>query len=343
MRLKIFYAGLFFFFALALTAPAQEENCVRCHKKLIKGKVLHGALAANIGCRVCHAGIIAKYRPHKMSNTRDKGLMATLPDLCYSCHDKAMFTKKDVHAALGMGCTGCHNPHSTNTAKLLVSDQPGVCYTCHDKAKFTKKAVHAALGMGCTTCHNPHSTDRAKLLDSEQPDMCYTCHDKAKFTKKAVHAALGMGCTTCHNPHSTDRAKLLVSDQPGVCYSCHDKTMFTKKHVHAALGMGCTTCHTPHSSDEMALLVKNPVLVCLECHADAMNKPHMDISSSAAGHPLADTKKNWLRDVKLRNPAQPDKPFYCGSCHNPHSADTPKLFRFNAQSPKELCANCHKK
>ena len=245
MRSILVYAGLFFFLAQAFAASAQEANCVRCHKKIVKGKVLHAALETNIRCRVCHAGIIAKYRPHKKSNTGDKGLIATQPELCYSCHDKALFTRKDVHAALGMGCTGCHNPHSTDTAKLLVSSQPELCYTCHDKAMFTRKSVHAAVGMGCTGCHNPHA------------------------------------------------------------------------------------------SDEMALLVKKPVSVCLECHGDVMNKPHMDIGSPSARHPLGDTVK------KLSNPAQLDKPFYCGSCHDPHSTDTPKLLRFNAQSAQDLCRNCH--
>jgi predicted CXXCH cytochrome family protein len=152
-----------------------------------------------------------------------------------------------------------------------------------------------------------------------------------------------MGCTSCHNPHSADSAKLLVSSQPDLCYSCHDKGMFTKKDVHAALGMGCTSCHNPHSTDEISLLVKKPVLGCLECHGDVMTKPHVDTGISSAGHPLGQTVKKWWRKRELRNPAQSDRPFYCGSCHDPHSTDTPMLFRFNAQSPKELCANCHKK
>jgi len=57
-----------------------------------------------------------------------------------------------------IGCTSCHNPHSKDTPKLLISDQPDVCTTCHDKAMFTKEDVHAALAMGCTICHSPHSS-----------------------------------------------------------------------------------------------------------------------------------------------------------------------------------------
>jgi predicted CXXCH cytochrome family protein len=43
----------------------------------------------------------------------------------------------------------------------------------------------------------------------------------------------------------------------------------------------------------------------------------------------------------LRNPAQLDKPFYCGSCHDPHSTNTLNLLRFNAQSAQDLCKNRH--
>jgi predicted CXXCH cytochrome family protein len=43
----------------------------------------------------------------------------------------------------------------------------------------------------------------------------------------------------------------------------------------------------------------------------------------------------------LQDPARPGKPFYCGSCHNPHSADNSYLFRFKAKSSGSLCSNCH--
>jgi predicted CXXCH cytochrome family protein len=235
-------------------------------------------------------------------------------------------------------------PHkkSNTRAKGLAADQPDLCYLCHDKATFTKKSVHAAVAIGCTSCHSPHSADNAKLLITTQPDLCYTCHNKEKFVRKDVHAALGMGCTNCHNPHATERTKLLVSEQPDLCYACHDKAMFTKRNVHAALAGGCGGCHDPHATDERALLVKKPLLVCLECHDDVMNRPHLDVSLASAGHPfLGDVVGKQPGGPKLRNPAQGDKPFYCGSCHDPHSTDSPKLFRFNAASAKEMCVNCH--
>ncbi len=215
------------------------------------------------------------------------------------------------------------------------------CLKCHGKLK-TGKSVHKALNMGCDTCHNginaatvPHrnTTALAKGLSSEQPDLCYGCHDKEKFTKKDVHPAIGMGCTGCHNPHSSKNPRLLKSSLPALCYSCHDKIEFTKKHIHPPVATGeCMSCHTPHSSDEMALLLKKPIDVCLQCHPDTPHGRHVGSFQQPGGDQAAEPQ----------DPARKGKPFYCGSCHNPHSTDSPLLFRFNARSVTELCVNCHK-
>jgi len=241
------------------------------------------------------------------------------------------------------------------------------CLKCHGKLA-REKVVHPALSMGCQTCHSavdtktvPHKKTNkiAKGLSAEQPELCYGCHDKAIFSHKNVHAAVGMGCTGCHNPHSSKNAKLLISDAPELCFSCHDKAEFGKKNIHAPVAGGmCLSCHTPHSSDETALLLKKPIEVCLECHSDVPKKPHAASGFSATAHPLGmpkaeRTSKKSRRakekqeqepkqDEVLMDPARQDKVFYCGSCHNPHSSDSPKLFRYAARSSMELCGNCHK-
>jgi predicted CXXCH cytochrome family protein len=343
MRVALVMAGFLLSLVLVFSAPAQEERCVKCHKHWEKGKVLHSAVEMGVGCTVCHAGIISKYMPHKNSNARAKGLAAAQPELCYSCHDKAPFTKTTVHAALGTGCTSCHDPHSADRGKLLVEGQEKLCHLCHNREPFAKKTVHAALGMGCTACHDPHSSDRDKVLVSGEPELCYSCHDKGPFTKTTVHPALWIRCTTCHDPHSADRGKLLVTDQAELCYACHDKAPFTRRTVHAALGMGCTTCHSPHASDEMALLMKQPQDLCLECHNDVLKRPHVVSGLSTSGHPLGEPKTSREGMAAQGSVLRPDRIFYCGSCHDPHSSDTPTLFRFNARTPEALCAGCHAK
>ena len=221
------------------------------------------------------------------------------------------------------------------------------CLMCHEPLS-KGKVVHPAIQMGCPTCHTaidaskiPHKTTNkiAKGLSSKQPDLCFNCHDKTKFQKKTVHAAIEMvGCTGCHNPHSSAKQKLLRSEPPELCFNCHDKTEFSKKNVHMPVAGGmCLSCHTPHASEHIALLNKEPVNVCLECHEDIKKKPHVMQSFSALGHPTGIQAKD------IADPARQGRKLYCGSCHNPHSSESPRLFRYKANSSFQLCANCHKK
>jgi predicted CXXCH cytochrome family protein len=225
------------------------------------------------------------------------------------------------------------------------------CSKCHAKLTVKKKTVHAAVQMGCPSCHSgitnalkvPHvkSGTSAKGLGSEQPDLCYGCHDKTKFTKKTVHAAINMGCTGCHDPHANNNEKLLAAAVPDLCFGCHDKGEFTRKNVHAAVQMGCLTCHDPHSTDDPGLLTKSAYDLCLGCHDQVNKKPHAISGFGKSGHPLGGTKKkSGKRPVK--DPKREGRIFSCASCHNPHSSDTIKLFRYPARSSMELCSHCHK-
>ncbi|MBI5847474.1 MAG: hypothetical protein HZB31_05900 [Nitrospirae bacterium] len=277
---------------------------------------------------------------------------------CSMCHPD-LDKKKTVHAAVGMGCSACHTslnvsdvPHKVTgkVPKGLSSAQPDICYGCHDKTKFSKKNVHAALMMGCTTCHNPHSTDAQKLLIAEMPGLCFNCHDKKKFDGKTIHPpVMGGMCTSCHNPHSSDSPKLLIAEAPDLCFNCHDKAIFAKKNVHApVMGGMCLSCHSPHATEEMALLPKRPMAVCLDCHPNIAKGPHV---VAGARHPLGSLKKPEKPDEKkpgkkikapLMDPVRTGKEFYCGSCHDPHSSDFMRMFRYKSDSPFELCINCHK-
>ena len=79
-----------------------------------------------------------------------------------------------------------------------------------------------------------------------------------------------------------------------------------------------------------------PVEVCLQCHPAVKETPYAIVGFSSAGHPIGDTRT-------VDDPVRPGTTFYCGSCHNPHSSDSMRLFRYPAGSPFEICVNCHKK
>jgi len=372
---KVLFVILFFCSLLIITnSYAQELPCLKCHKTKSKGKDVHPAV--EMGCDSCHlspheeekprlsliaeppdlcfnchdkamftkrsqhppvqAGMCTScHNPHSSDN--EKLLMAEPPELCYQCHDEGMFNKKVVHPALEMGCTMCHNPHSSDAeARMLVQDPPGLCFQCHDQSEFTAKStIHPPVQAGmCTSCHNPHSQDKDKLLMAEPPELCFNCHDQGKFNNKYTHSPVEAGmCTSCHFPHQSDNEKLLQTAVPDLCFNCHDNAEFTRKNIHPALEMGCTTCHSPHASANIFQLLKPINGVCADCHPDIGKTPHV-ISGfgRGKGHPLMGKK----------DPARPGRAFACSSCHNPHSSDSIRLFRYRASSPFEICTNCHK-
>jgi predicted CXXCH cytochrome family protein len=272
------------------TTSGAEIDCLACHEALTQEKFVHPAVS--MGCVLCHSAIDASAIPHKKNNKVTSGLSSEQPELCFGCHDASRFTGKTVHAAVRKGCTGCHNPHSSKNAKLLLSEQPELCYACHNKIKFTGKFMHVPVVIGmCTECHAAHQSENEKLLLNEPPALCYKCHDAAEFGKQNVHAPVA----------------------GGMCLSCHD----------------------PHASKNEILLRREPTEVCLDCHREVREKSHV----VSGGHPVGIARK----DGKLDDPLRTGKRFYCGSCHNPHSSDSVRLFRYEVKSTFELCMKCHNK
>lgn len=231
-------------------------------------------------------------------------------------------------------------------APVKAPPQDAKCMECHDDI-FEEPVIHAALEKGCTSCHGnldaskrPHKvTGRvAKGLTSAESELCLTCHEKPKFKNKSTHAALDKGCSGCHDPHSSKHKKLLKSPTPDLCYTCHDKKGYSGKGVHDAVKSGnCRSCHDSHASENAGLLKKPPAEVCLECHDDIKEAPHLVAGFSRNGHPLGDEK----RAKPVEDPLRPGKPFYCGSCHQPHKSDFPKLQRLDPKQSMGICQKCH--
>ena len=81
-------------------------------------------------------------------------MRAVLPDLCFNCHNREIFFKRNIHPPLATGaCLDCHKHHASDYEKLLVTAD--ICYTCHAKAKYTgKKVEHSPVSAGmCPDCH----------------------------------------------------------------------------------------------------------------------------------------------------------------------------------------------
>ncbi len=305
------------------------DLCWGCHdKSMFTKKVVHPPVARG-ECLLCH-------NPHSTDNP--KVLRAPVPDLCFNCHDKAKFENKTTHPPVAAGmCTTCHNPHSSDNRRLLVSEPPDLCFMCHVKDQYisdAKKKHHAPVLKGlCLNCHNPHSTPTERLLRADVPDLCFRCHIRDEFKGRYNHYPVEAGmCLFCHQPHQGDFKKLLVAKPPQLCFNCHDSSDFTRKNQHPPVSAGmCTLCHDIHGSTNVALLDLPITDLCLECHPRIGKGPHAAGTFTQAGHPIRGRKDPKAKYGELT----------CASCHNQHSSDYMKLFRYPANKTFELCPNCH--
>jgi predicted CXXCH cytochrome family protein len=80
------------------------------------------------------------------------------------------------------------------------------------------------------------------------------------------------------------------------------------------------------------LLLRKGNFLCVKCHSKIERKPHAIIGfERASGHPLR----------ARRDPIREGKTFGCLSCHLPHTSESPRLFRYKADSAYTLCSYCH--
>jgi predicted CXXCH cytochrome family protein len=241
-----------------MPATAEEVDCSMCHLDLAKKKVVHAAVS--MGCPTCHTSLNATEVPHKVTGNVPKGLSSPVPDLCFTCHDKTKFNNKAVHPPVAGGmCTSCHNPHSSDNAKLLIAEVPALCTNCHDRAMFSKKNVHAPVAGGmCLSCHGPHATDEMALLTKRPTAVCLECHPdipkKAHVTVEFRHPLGSTAKPADKGPEKKsakkERSILMDPARPG-------KEFY------------CGSCHEPHSSEGNRLIrfpVKSYFDLCVNCH-----------------------------------------------------------------------------
>lgn len=97
-------------------------------------------------------------------------------DTCLTCHP----TKnqgKHVHAAVGMGCEGCHQAISRDgqTMITLLATGGSLCAKCH--AINNNRVQHAPYAQGqCLICHNPHSGAYPAETRAAVSTLCLVCH-----------------------------------------------------------------------------------------------------------------------------------------------------------------------
>jgi DmsE family decaheme c-type cytochrome len=194
-----------------LPAPAQSLICLKCHTANATFK-LHDWNAGehsinDVSCPDCHnihAG------PDLIVRPKDTFKM------CTKCHQEiqAEFSLPSHHPVpeKKIYCTDCHNPHGSESERLLIL--PSVketCTQCHAEKEGPFTFEHADVMDDCRNCHSPHGSVGDNLLKLAEPFLCLQCHDghwirtAGAPSSEESKGAFYTRCSDCHSQiHGTD-------------------------------------------------------------------------------------------------------------------------------------------
>jgi DmsE family decaheme c-type cytochrome len=196
---------------------ARNAVCLQCHMRgnqaLWQGSTHDQRKLACMDCHAIHGG--------------NQKLLAqpSQLQLCTRCHQQIrQALMKSSHHPLReekMQCTNCHNPHGTQTIRLISANSVNdKCYECHPEKRGPFLWEHPPVRENCLNCHDPHGSSHEPLLVVKKPLLCQRCHSN-QFHPSTLYARdsanptqsvytmqpqlLYRGCTNCHvNIHGSN-------------------------------------------------------------------------------------------------------------------------------------------
>ena len=357
-----------------LTAsPSQQEavteDCLKYQdpNSVVAGKnYKHPAL--DKGCATCHLDCREISPATERLQTPAHYLKTKEPTLCLECHSAS---KQDLSVAHGnepLGqaqCTGCHDPHSSNSPKripdishgpyaarlcsachaapldgkvqLVAADSDALCYGCHadfksriDGAK-SRHTLFSESKASCVECHDPHATNQQSVLKKPLRDLCLSCH-----VSSAEKPASGMQPSSSSS--SSEGRLSLPPKQSGKT----SHLRLSSKHIHAPVEISCLFCHDAHASD-FPMELHAPVQdLCIGCHGTNAEKiiqstqPFSLFEGKVNLPPKAFEKLSYI-DLSSKYVHEPVG-VSCVFCHNSHASDFPKELHVPVH---DLCIACH--
>jgi len=254
----IFVLGLFSTLWVSVGFISQMNyTCLSCHDQDTHVQIISQGSHAQVTCVTCHEGVsaISSFGTpqalrigHIISTfvTGDSLLYAYVPRerACIRCHDEIL-NEVVIHedgirrtrishtqpVEAGLGCIGCHDTLSENSAGGTVRDT-GMqsCIGCHDGVTAHSRCSYCHLNDPYFTRDSIARESARRLIFTPGDQQCYRCHDPGP-------------CDSCHGgvrmPHSQD-----IIDGEGdhgplsrrvgveVCLMCHNREA------------DCLTCHS---------------------------------------------------------------------------------------------------
>jgi DmsE family decaheme c-type cytochrome len=189
-----------------MKASEASETCMGCHENG-KQAMWHGSVHANrdLSCVTCHS-------VHNPKSEKFQLKAARVEQTCETCHlqVKAQIQKTSHHPVREglMTCSDCHNPHGTETPKMLTAHSVNEqCYTCHTEKRGPFLWEHPPVKENCLTCHTPHGSNHPKLMAAKRPFICQSCHMDTRHPGTLYDGSLpqlssnrdfSRSCSNCH-------------------------------------------------------------------------------------------------------------------------------------------------
>lgn len=188
--------------------PKEEKSaiCLTCHERGTKF-MWDGSPhdSRGLACEDCHS-------IHKAQGAKAQLKTAVESDLCFSCHKqkKSQFFRASHHPIREgkMECSSCHNPHGTQSDKLISADSvTEKCYECHAEKRGPFLWEHIPVREDCQNCHDPHGTNHLRMLKVKEPLLCQRCHDDTRhpgtlYDQTRINTLSNRvfirSCTNCH-------------------------------------------------------------------------------------------------------------------------------------------------
>ena len=276
---------------------------------------------------------------------------------CVTCHEatgskEAAMFKHDIHAKMGIDCSGCHggNPKAEDMEKAMDKN-----------AGFIGVPRGDSISIVCAKCHADEAKMKsfgATIPTNQWQNLQTSVHGKLSVTGKE-HIAQ---CITCHSVHNIVSVKDPASpvyplNVIKTCTNCHSNAAYMRNYnpslpvdqlekyrtsVHGTLNgkddpkpTAYTSYHGSHDI-RSAKDVKSKVYAvnipatCSHCHSDSSYMKGYNIPTdqfakySKSVHGIALLEKH---DVGA--PA-------CNSCHGNHGATPPGV-----ESVSKVCGSCH--
>lgn len=189
---------------------ASEEKsaiCLACHQK---SAATHWQGSShqvnNLTCNDCHQIHVSEDPILTKSNQLEQ---------CGQCHKSAKLTahRASTHPLRSgqMGCSDCHQPHDSNSDKLLIADTVNeTCFQCHAEKRGPFLWEHEPVTDSCLNCHQAHGSNQANLLTQRAPYLCQNCHSSQGHPSFSFGSSnlpqqspsaflLGRSCNNCHS------------------------------------------------------------------------------------------------------------------------------------------------